>query len=424
MQLTGAATVAALALAACGRPAPVVEPAASPAAGFPESADPVLGADPATGALLASFVARGADSSWQLYFARSADSGRSWTTPVAVTTEAGEVKPHAEASARLVAAPGGKVALIWAQDYTVEGRKWPASRMRFSRSLDGGATWSAALTLNDDTTAADAPRGHTFHGATWTGDSGLVVAWLDERRGGSTTHDHAAMDHGTAEGDATIFAVRSPDFGTTWTTNQPLWGATCPCCRVTLARGPDGTARAAWRRHFPGDVRDVVTAALPDSLTGAEEPAKVQDDGWVYPGCPHTGPALAIGAGGVQHVAWFTGKPGKAGIFLARSSPGKLGMAVPLVTDSTLPASHAAVVALPDNASLAAWDIAPGGSRRVSVAVVPPAARSASPVAVPSSDGATHPQLIAVGGSEAFLAYTALEGTATRISTRRIRVPN
>jgi hypothetical protein len=412
--------------AACRREALRVEPAASPAEPFAESADPVLAADPETGELLAGFVARGADSAWHLYFARSADRGASWGAPVRVTPTPDEIRPHGEASPRLVAAPGGKLALVWAQDYKVEGRKWPASRIRLSRSLDGGRSWSAPLTLNDDTTAAAPPRGHTFHGAAWVGDSGLVAVWLDERRlDAPAPHGASAHDHGSAaEGDATIYTVSSPDFGTTWTPNRPLWGATCPCCRVTVAREADGRAVAAWRKHFPGDVRDVVTAPLPiDGEPSLPEPARVHADEWVYPGCPHTGPALALAEDGTRHVAWYTGRPGGAGVYLARSGPAAPDQApVALVSDSTLPVAHPAVQALPGNASLAAWDIAPGGKKRLSLAYVPAGATRVRPVTLPGADGAAHPQLLRLNEREAFLAWTGVSGNGQRIGAARVEL--
>ncbi|HWA56252.1 MAG TPA: sialidase family protein [Gemmatimonadales bacterium] len=420
----GAAITAALVLG-CGGSRIAIEPAGNPAAGFAESADPALAADSATGDLLLAFVARGADSTWRLYFSRSTDGGATWSPARVVTEQPGEVKPHGEASARLVTAPDGRVALVWSQDFKVEGRKWPASRIRFSRSLDGGATWSPAVTLNDDTTAADAPRGHTFHGAAGDGKGGIAVAWLDERKGGDVTHDHAGghQHDATAESDATIYLARSDDFGATWSGNRPLWGAVCPCCRVTLATRPGGAIAATWRKHYPGDVRDVVTAELPDAGDARlPEPERVHEDGWVFPGCPHTGPALSIGEDGTRHVAWYTGRPGGAGVFLAREGAhGGAGAPVALVQDSTLPTAHAAVLALPDGGTLAAWDIGSRGARGIQVARVAAGATRVRAESVPGSEAGSHPQLARTATGSVLLAFTRIAGAGAVVELVRVR---
>jgi hypothetical protein len=270
-----AALVAAVVLAlGCGRSPLRVEPiASSPAVSSPEAADPALAVDPPTGDLLLTWVGGEHKAGWRLYFARSVDAGRTWSDPVAITGDTGLVHPHGEAAPRLVAAPGHRIAVVWTQGFAVAGREWPATQLRAARSVDGGRTWSTPATLNDDTVAA--PVSHTFQGAAWTGDSGLTVAWLDERRGGPVSDDHANHDS-TASEDATIYSVSSPDFGASWEPNRPLWGAACPCCRVALARSPDGAALAAswWSagsmtgRRGPHEFIGT-TGPMPDALTAA-----------------------------------------------------------------------------------------------------------------------------------------------------------
>jgi len=148
----------------------------SPAREMAASADPSIAQDPSNGDLLLTWV--GDDGSgWRLHFARSTDHGTSWSDPTGVTADTGEVKPHGEASPRLVAGPDGRLAVVWPRDIAVAGRQWPASAIRVAPSLDGGRTWLAPRTVNDDTLAS--PVGHNFQGAAWAGDSGLVTAWLD-----------------------------------------------------------------------------------------------------------------------------------------------------------------------------------------------------------------------------------------------------
>jgi hypothetical protein len=409
------------------KPVAVDRLATSPTAAFVQSADPGLAIDPSNGDLLFSFVGSKQGDEWGLYFSRSSDGGQSWSSPVAVETTPGEVHPHGEGSAKLVAGPGGRVALLWANSIKVETRKWPASMMRFARSLDGGVTWSRPVTLNDDTTGA--LLGHNFQGAAWVGDSGFIAAWLDERRApvdSSAAAAHASMQHEadahaheeTTEADAMIYSVSSPDFGTTWAPNRPLWGAVCPCCRVTLARTPDGGVLSAWRKHFPGNVRDIVIAPVTDT---ASEPSRVREDNWVYPGCPHTGPSLALDSTGAAQVAWYTGKPGGAGVFLARAGDGgTFDAAIPLLTGERVPTAHPQVAALSGGASLVAWDIDQAGARNLLVAQVARGDTRVTPTVVPGTAGTTYPQLARLNDGSVALAWTQLTNDTLRIGLGRV----
>jgi hypothetical protein len=399
-----------------------VAPLASPAVSA-ESADPALAVDPSTGDLLLSWVG-GDSSSWSLYFARSGDQGTTWSAPALVAGGGREVHPHGESSPRLVAGPNGLVALAWVRSIEVPGRRWPATEMRAARSSDGGASWSAPVTLNDDT--AGSAAGHQFHGAAWSGDSALVVSWLDERAGAALEihhggHSPTAGDV-TDEPDAVIFTATSPNFGRTWShSNALMWGEVCPCCRVTLARGPDGTVVSAWRKHYPGNIRDVVTAPVGDGPPA--DPARVNQDNWVYPGCPHTGPGIAVDAGGARHVVWYVGKEGSAGVYYQRVSgqaPGA-GNPLPLIQAHTMPAAHTTVAALSGGRALAAYDMTAAGDRAVSVTLISADGTAVVSQPLPGSEGGQYPQVVATGPGTAVVAWIGKNGDRREIRLAAIR---
>ena len=110
----------AVVLAGCERAAPAAK-SASPPALEAGSADAGLAVDPSSGDLLLSWIG-GDSASYRLYLARSRDGGRTWSEPSVVTPETGEVHPHGEASPRIVAASGNRIALVWAQNIKVAGR--------------------------------------------------------------------------------------------------------------------------------------------------------------------------------------------------------------------------------------------------------------------------------------------------------------
>ncbi len=399
------AAAALVAAAACG--GQDVEPLALPSepTGIVavERADPALAVDPAGGDLLLTWIAK--DSArGAILFARSRDGGRTWSPATVVAGPAADIQPHGESSPRLVAAPG-LIAVAWANSVPAPGRRWPGSNIRFARSVDGGRTWTAAVTLNDDTAAAGgAGGGHLFHGAAWSGDSGLVVAWMDTRRPASNVraavmHEHPGVDD---EPDATVYIAGSTDLGATWaTSNRAAWGAACPCCRVSLARGPDGTVRATWRQHFPGNVRDVVVAPL----TG--DPRRVHDDGWVYPGCPHTGPAVAVDGAARTHVAWFTGREGAAGVFYARGDDSAFGAPVALAVGRTLPTAHPGVASLADGGAVVVYDVVENARRRALLAHVDAHGAVRGRVTLDAAEGADHPQVVTLAGGVVVAAWTS-----------------
>ena len=410
-------------LLACGGDdvAPRGEPLPSPSDGVtPAAADPSLATDPGSGDLLLTWVG-GDSSAWRLYFARSSDRGGHWSVPVAIASDSGEVHPHGESAPRLVAGPTGQLAVVWVRDVPVPTRRWPASAVRIARSLDGGRSWLPPATLNDDTTAA--PVGHNFQGAAWIGDSGLVAAWLDERRETPSVHNHdAALTAGdsTSEADATVYLARSADFGRSWEPNRPVWGGACPCCRIALARAPRGGGVAAWRHHFPGNVRDVVTAAL---APAPGPPVRVHEDGWVYPGCRHNGPGLAVGTDGARHVVWYTGRAGEAGLYYAKSTDAGTTSRVPLVTGSALPPVHATVTPIENGDAAVALDAATDGRRAIAVARVRAGGARPRVVPLPRSEGGSYPQIASAGQGAVVVAWTTA-GARSEVRLARVALPD
>lgn len=110
---------------------------------------------------------------------------------------------------------------------------------------------------------------------------------------------------------------------------------------VEVARGVSGHSQAAPRvavtpgggvlvlfvrdstvtgRRFPSS--DLFLARSSDGGQTFGAPVRVHADRWAIEGCPTAGPAVAAGADGRVHVAWYTGADGQMGLWHAVSSDG------------------------------------------------------------------------------------------------------
>jgi hypothetical protein len=430
-KLGGFGLLAVLAACEVASQAEVRDLAPSALGGFSQSADPSLGVDPSTGDVLLSWVAE-TDGEWNLYFARSGDGGATFSEPVQVNAIEGAVHPHAEGAPRLVAAPG-VAAVFWNNTVEAPMRVWGAQDLLVSRTTDGGLTWEPAHPVHDDTLAA-IPGEHTFHGATWAGESTLVVAWLDgrerdvrhieravasgvPREQAKLNPDAYALESEPTDSDATIFSAVSHDLGRTWEdANRRVMGGACPCCRVQLAGTPAGDIVGVWRQHFGDNVRDPALTSLFDE--GAE-PIRVHADNWTFPGCPHAGPGIDVGADGAVHVVWFTGAEGRMGVHYARKAPGAPAFEppVPIAVGAQMPVSFASVAATDDGGAVVVANLDAEGDRVMVVTGVTPAGDVTFRTEIPDSEGGTHPQVTLLDAGRALVAWTE-----SREGVQRVRV--
>lgn len=249
----------------------------------------------------------------------------------------GGVEPHGEAPPRLAAGPNSELYALYTVGREVPNARFPVSALRFARSPNLGRTWETPVTVNEGETFGS----HNFHSLLAGPDGAVYAAWLHSVRG-----------------ESQVWLRRSKDGGRSWEPSKALHAEnTCPCCRTALALGPDGALYAAWRKVFPGDVRDVVVARSPDGGDTWDAPVRPREDGWVYSGCPHAGPSLAVDASGRMHIGWWTGKEGEAGVYYARSNDGGHSFAAqPIAVDRTSRPSHVQVAVAGSGAVVISWD--------------------------------------------------------------------
>jgi hypothetical protein len=339
---------------------------------------------------------------------------------VRVNDVEGDGAPHLQAPAQVALGPEGNVYVAWTNNVVVEGRQFPTSDLRFARSTDGGRTFSAAITVNDDT---DGPASsHTFHNLTVAPDGTVIVSWLDNRRGEMAQADANQRRVGVPEAEPDIDpAIPGPDArvaystdgGQTFSSNIVVDQMTCPCCRTSMAVADDGTLYLAWRKIFEGDVRDIVVARSHDLGATWGAPKRVAADDWVFPGCPHAGPSLTVDRAGTLHVAWYTGQEDGPGLYYTRSEDRAETFAdpVPLLTDAWVPPSQVSLAADASGRLHIVWEDLrsdePGFFYATSGAGAPDPSRG-------EWHAGTNPQLT---GSDDNVALAWLDGDAVRVRT-------
>ena len=130
--------------------------------------------------------------------------------------------------------------------------------IRFSRSTDGGKTFSAPVTVNDNREVIS----HRFE-TLGVNDRGQVfLAWLDKR------DLSAAAKRGEKYAGAAVYYAVSDDGGASFRPNVKVADHSCECCRVAMAMDMDGSPVILWR-HIFGKKHPRSRAAAPRRRTGA-----------------------------------------------------------------------------------------------------------------------------------------------------------
>lgn len=236
---------------------------------------------------------------------RSEDAGRTWSAPQPVNARPEPIAADGDNRPKVAAAPSGAIHVTWTQPLA----KPFTGLVRHARSIDGGRSFAEPLTVHADRQEIT----HRFDALAVTPQGRVFVAWIDKRV------REAAPGY---RGAAIYFAV-SDDGGATFRGDFRVADHSCECCRIALAPGDDGTVVAMWRHVFEPNVRDHARATLhPDGRV--EGFARATFDDWRLDACPHHGPSLAKDADGRLHAVWFTGAPGREGVYYGRLAEGRV----------------------------------------------------------------------------------------------------
>lgn len=335
----------------------------------------------------------------RVHVASSGDAGRSFGAARAVNAEPEDIDVNGENRPKIAFGADAQLYVTWT-------KKLPGGyngAIRFSRSLDGGATFEPPMTLNDDGLVT----GHRFESLHVDAAGHIYVAWLDKRDLAAPGRAQAAM-HGAA-----VYYTVSTDGGTSFAPNRKIADSSCECCRIAVAEGPAGGAAIFWRHVFDGSIRDHAYAAV--GPNGVLQPARrVTHDGWRIDACPHHGPAMIPAGASAYHAAWFTAGTERRGLFYGRYSLGSPGPAA-LEQERQLSAAPSAAhphLAAARGAVYAAWKEFDGEHTAVRLSVSRDEGATWSPAKtlVQTKGESDHPFLLSRAG-EVFLSWhTQTEG--------------
>jgi hypothetical protein len=304
----------------------------------------------ATGNGMVAMVFGSGESIW---FARSADSGRTFAPPVKVG-DLPKVSLGRHRGPRV--AIGRKAIVVSAVETQNDLYCW--------RSTDGGRTWSKPVVLNDRPTAAR----EGLHAMAADSDGHMAAVWLDDR---------------TPPNGKKLYGAFSDDDGTTWSKNVLLYqspsGSICECCHPSLVAMGHGEFAAMWRNSLDGS-RDLYVMRIRNGQP-VSPPMKQGTGTWKLNACPMDGGGLALHDGEIWS-AWrrehdvYLAQPGKPeaklgpgenvalaanarGAYIIWSNPQGIqavtpGSAEPHRLSPT--GGYPAITALPDGSVLAAWE--------------------------------------------------------------------
>ncbi len=224
-------------------------------------------------------VAFGRDSN--AYYVRSADNGRTFSSPIRINTAGGVVSVGRERGPKLALGKDGSVHVAWIGP---RGKGAWYTRLEGAKFLPERDVNDGGKPVDGVTLAADS-RGRVF------------VFWIDSR----LPPDPASpVSHA-------IFYARSTDNGATFADSRQLKsdypGLACACCNLEAAADSAGLIRLVFRGGYQS-LRNMEMVETRDGLRFAWR--EVHQDGWKIDGCPMSGADLRTNFAAGPGVAWMS----------------------------------------------------------------------------------------------------------------------
>lgn len=216
-----------------------------------------------------------------------------------------------------------------------------SGNIRFSRSVDGGKSFEAPQTINDD----DLTNSHRFDALEVTPSGDIYLVWLDKR------NQVAAKNSGQNYPGSAVYYAVSKDSGDTFQANQKVADHSCECCRIAVAASGGSEIAIVWRQLFASEqevpVRDHAFMTVSSNAV-SKTIERATWDNWLINACPHHGPDIEIDSESRKHLVWFTNSEQRKGIYYKKAVQfdQEIEKATIKIVDASPGASHPQVVSL------------------------------------------------------------------------------
>ena len=295
-----------------------------------------------------------------LYYSRSGDGGATFSAPVQVNATDGEVWGFAISKPQVAVGRNGIVHVYYPANAKSPTTGKDVASSYYTRSLDGGRTFPQAVSLNSDP-ADDLSE---------IVSGGLAQAQVF----GSMTVDGAGnvysfwLDTRDMNADdmlSSVYLRASADDGENFGAERELFATdSCPCCQVTSTAGDDDEVFVASRLVSGDHIRMPAVARSADGGSTFGSRAAVAGPAWRIEGCPLKPTAMAA-SGDVLHTLVFNGAAEPAGLLYSRSTDrgASFAGAVPIHPDAAT-SNNPVLVSAGDRVA-ALWHAKVDGGRQV-----------------------------------------------------------
>jgi len=215
---------------------------------------------------------------YDIYYSRSEDGGATWSARINLSsTSVTSYYPC------IALDSSGNINVAWKEDNTGE--------IFFRRSQDNGTGWSAAVNISNTAGNSDGPK------IVVDSSGNINVAWGD-------------FDPGNSD----IYFTRSADNGATWSQVKNIYPSTVGSHYPDIAVDNSGNINVAWLEDTPTDVEIYFSRSTDNGATWSQ--VKNISNNSSY----SSDPEIAVDSDGNINVVWSDNSPGIFDIFFSRST--------------------------------------------------------------------------------------------------------
>lgn len=232
------------------------------------------------------------DQGGKVYVSHSNDFGKTFSPAAAVNPAAEPVESGGESRPKIALSKIGAVYVAWTKGSGQPG----AGEIRFSRSLDGGKTFTAPVQIGGG--AAEA--GHSLESLAVNDRDYIYLAWVAGRNEA-----------------AALYYAYSSDGGRGFHAEKKIAGPVCGDCRLAMKIDSKKFPAILWRQAFEGRTHGHALT----HFAAKDQPGPIQrvsEDTCKNGNCSGHGPALAIAPQGEYYAAW-AGKGDAQGLYFSAS---------------------------------------------------------------------------------------------------------